>query len=169
MVVGRKSCTHGTPCQVTDLAQAVHCLTQHGRVTVEQLATELATARFEIHTTCAQLYAWSNPYQPLRDLAMPIRVVRAITVLQGNPIVLEVLARDIQHRVEPMADVEADVARVRDEALDVQGAVGRASDQVRRITADGQITEQERAETRPVLRDLKRQTAELEAALERLA
>lgn len=169
MVTGRKSCTNGTPCQPADLAQALHCLVQHGRLTVEQLVGELAS-RYDIHATRSQMYDWSNPYTPLRDLAMPLRVVRAITVLQGNPVVLEMLALDIQHRVEPMAEsTSALAAVVRDEALDVQCAVGRASEQIRRITADGVVTDDERAETRPVIRELKRQTAELEAAVERTA
>ena len=165
MVVGRKQCQAGTPCQPMDLAQALHCLVQHGALAVDALVGALAQ-QFDVHVTRSQMYEWSNPYTSPRELSMPLRVLRAVQIIQRSPAVLEQLGSDIGHRVEPLAPLAPTVARVRDEALDVQGAVGRASDHVRQITADGVITDAERAAARPVLRDVKQQVAELEAALE---
>lgn len=159
MVNGRKACTSGTPCQPTELAQAVNCLVQHGRYSVEQLCG-LLEQRFDIHVSRGQLYDWSNPYASAKDVAMPIRVLYAVQVLQQSPVVLAFLGLGIAHRVEPLASIAGSVARVRDEAFDVVASVGRTAERIREITDD------ERAGARPLLRDVKQQIAELESALE---
>lgn len=160
----RKQCRSGSPCAPATPAEALNCLVQHGVLTVGELADQLAT-RHDIHVSRAQLYDWSNPYAPAGALALPFRVLVALTEITRNPIVLEVLGRQIGYRVDPlpMPDHAAAVER---EFLDVSVGHGKLAEAVRMATDDGQISDVERGVLRVVVCDQKRQLAELEAAIE---
>lgn len=165
MVTGRRECRAGASCRPETVAQALHCLVQHGPLTVEQLVGELAS-RFDVHVTKGQLYDWSNPYQADAQLACPLRVHHALTRLQHSGALLAAIARDAGYRIEPLASASSSADRVQAECLDVTAAAGLLASIVRATTRDGEFSDDDRLQVRPAIERVKREVADVEAVVE---
>lgn len=164
MNTSRKRCREGEHCTPATVAQGFSCLVQHGGYTVAELVEVLGRV-YDVHVTREQLYEWSNPYRDERHLACPLRVVVALTRLQRNPVVLDLLARGIGYRLEAMP-TDAAVLTLEQEFLDVADVHGLLARSVRDATADRVIDESERAHLRATISQAKRELADLEAAVE---
>ena len=167
MTHDRQTCRRSTPCHHQTLAEALHCLTQHGDLTLNEVVGKLAER--DIHVRAKQLYDWSNCYQVDERMAMPFRVFAALVDITRCPLVLEFLARRIGYRMEPLGvrqSARSRAAQVQDEAMELVASIGVLVANVRAAMADGACDETDAMHLRGPLRDAKQRLAELERAIE---
>lgn len=166
MTYDRATCRRSTPCVHSTLAEALHCLTQHGDLSLNEVVGKLAER--DIHVRAAQLYDWSNCYQTDVRLAMPLRVFAALVEITHCPLTVEFLARRIGYRMEPIGAAMSGTraAQVQDEAMELVASVGVLMANVRAAMADGAFDESDTMKLRAPLRDAKQRLAELERAIE---
>lgn len=162
----RNDCRSGRPCVPATLAEALHCVVQHGDLAVEELVGPLAT-RFGVHVSRAQLYEWSNAYRSDANVRCPLRVIDAVQQIQCSSVLLAFLAQRIGCTLDVVpTPLGADT--IEREFLESAAAHGELAHTIRVVTEDRRVTPEERQQ---ILRDVlhaKRELADVEAALSRM-
>lgn len=162
----RLDCRSGQACVPTTLAEALHCLVQHGDLSVEELVAPLAD-RFGVHVSRAQLYEWSNAYRSDPNVRCPLRVVDAIQQIQGSSVLLAFLAQRIGYTLDVVPAGEHTDTLER-EFLESAAAVGELAHTIRVVTADRRLSADERQQLQRDIFNAKRELADVEAAVARM-
>lgn len=133
MVENRKGCVQGTRrCEPQGLAQVVHCVTRHGRMTFQDLC-QAAGKRSD---------AMSRMSDGLSE-DLTLRLAIAVSELQRDNRIAEEFCRRVGGVFVPLDARDATDADVHAALLKAVSELGEDSSLISRVLADGGITSEE--------------------------